>query len=469
MLSVKRFTTLLLLLIGLVAGCGQPSTTPSQEPEDQSQAADKQEDASEKSEQVSEPVWKPETAVRALLDLIIAGEHEKATEDFTDEVAAALSADQLKTIWETLQKQTGGYQGVAGEAKVQQIQGNQVVDLLCTFKVTKLIFRVSYNEQHQVAGIFFLPAPQEPTSVDKNAPPDVELDGKDTTLYGTIDLPKGDGPFPVVLMISGSGPNDRDGNQATLKSDYLKKLAVGLSEQGIAVLRYDKRGSGKSEVGDAPLETFRFDRFVDDAVGWIAMLRKDPRFSQVAILGHSQGSLVGMLAAQRVSVDAIVSIAGAGRSIDKVLMTQLGVQLKSMPELRDHAFAVIEELAGGQTVEDYPGELDALFKPSIQGFLISWMEHDPVKVIAALEIPILIVQGTRDIQIMVEDAEALKQARPTAELVLLENMNHVLRHIATQAEQLPSYGNPDLPLDPKLVPALSQFLKKTFVEENEDR
>ncbi len=458
----KRFTTFLLLLIVLVVGCNQSSTTTSQEPEDQSQPADNQEDVSAKPDQSSEPVWKPESAARDLLDLIIAGEHEKAAEDFTAEVAAGFSADKLKTTWETLQKQTGGYQGVADEATVQEIQGNQVVDLVCSFKIMKLVFRVSYNEQHQVAGIFFRQAPGEPTPVDKNAPPDVELQTKDTTLYGTIDLPKGDGPFPVVLIISGSGPNDRDGNQATLKSDYLKKLAARLTEQGVAVLRYDKRGSGKSGVGDAPLETFRFDVFVDDAVGWITMLRKDNRFSSVAILGHSQGSLVAMLAAQRVPVDAIVSIAGAGRSIDKVLITQLGEQLKDMPKLRDHAFAAIEELAGGQTVEDYPDELEALFNPSIQGFLISWMQHDPVKVITALGIPILIVQGTRDIQVMVEDAEALKKAQPAAELVLVENMNHVLRHIATEAEQLPSYGNAKLPLDPQLAPAVTKFLKKVL-------
>ena len=139
----------------------------------------------------------------------------------------------------------------------------------------------------------------------------------------------------------------------------------------------------------------------------------------VAVSRGVDSSLVAMLAAQRVPVDAIVSIAGAGRSIDKVLITQLGEQLKSMPELRDHAFAAIEELAAGQTVQDYPEELKALFKPSIQGFLISWMQHDPVKVIATLEIPILIVQGTRDIQILVEDAEVLKKGQSAAELVLL--------------------------------------------------
>ena len=463
MSSLKILIFSPVLFLGSLAGCGQ-----SQTPEQQSVSSEQQppkvktaDSESEVTEKV-QPEWQPESAARALLDLIIAGEHEKATEDFTAEVAAGLPADKLKTTWETLQKQTGGYQEVTEEAQVRAIEGNQVVDLVCSFKLMKLVFRVSYNAQHQVAGIFFLPAPAEPTPVDKNAPPDVQLQTKDTTLYGTIDLPAGDGPFPVVLIISGSGPNDRDGNQATLRSDYLKKLAAGLTEQGVAVLRYDKRGSGKSEVGDAPLETFRFDVFVDDAVGWVTMLRKDNRFSSVAILGHSQGSLVGMLAAQRVPIDAFVSIAGPGRSIDKVLMTQLGVQLKSMPELRDHAFAVIEELAGGQTVEDYPDELEALFKPSIQGFLISWMQHDPVKVIAALKIPILIVQGTRDIQIMVEDAEALKKSQPAAELVLVKNMNHVLRHIATEAEQLPSYGNPEMPLDSQLVPVAKNFLKKVL-------
>ncbi|MEO2021940.1 MAG: alpha/beta fold hydrolase, partial [Pirellulaceae bacterium] len=305
MLSPKILMVLPLLFLGLLIGCGQ-----AQPPEQQSvpseqhptQLAPEPETAEPESEVTEDvhPEWIPESAARALLALIIAGQYDQVAENFNDEVAAALPGEKLKTNVETLQKQVGRYQGVADEAKVQEIQSNQVVDLLCSFEITKLVFRVSYNEQQQVAGIFFLPAPAEPTPVDKNAPPDVQLQTKDTTLYGTIELPAGDGPFPVVLIVSGSGPNDRDGNQAALKSDYLKKLAAGLTEQGFAVLRYDKRGSGKSEVGDAPLETFRFDVFVDDAVGWVAMLRKDQRFSGVAILGHSQGSLVAMLAAQQV-------------------------------------------------------------------------------------------------------------------------------------------------------------------------
>ena len=405
-----------------------------------------------------------ETDARALLAMIVKGQYEKAAETFGPEVKAAFPAEKMKTTWETVQTQVGRYQSVGKNAKVQQIKTNNVVDLLCTFELTKLVFRVSYNDKQRVVGIFFKPAPPEPTSPDKDAPPDVQLKTDDTTLFGTIDLPKGAGPFPVVLIISGSGPNDRDGNQVALKSDYMKKLAASLTGQGIAVLRYDKRGSGKSKVGNAPMSSFRFDAYIDDAVGWVSMLRKDKRFSRVGIIGHSQGSLVAMLAAKRVPVDAIVSIAGAGRSIDKVLRTQLGEGLKAMPELRDQAFAIIEKLAAGKTVEKYPEELAALFKPSIQGFLISWMNHDPVKVIEALKVPILIVQGTRDIQVMVEDAQALKKAQPAAELVLVEKMNHVLRHIATEAEQLASYGNAKLPLDPALVPALTTFLKKTLAD-----
>ncbi|MFP6618999.1 MAG: DUF3887 domain-containing protein, partial [Pirellulaceae bacterium] len=219
MLSPKILRVLPLLFLGLLIGCGQAQTpeqqsVPSeQQPIQQSPEPETAEAESEVTEDV-QPEWIPESAARALLALIIAGQYDQVAENFNDQVAVALPGEKLKTTVETLQKQVGRYQGVADEAKVQEIQSNQVVDLLCSFEITKLVFRVSYNEQQQVAGIFFLPAPAEPTPVDKNAPPDVQLQTKDTTLYGTIELPAGVGPFPVVLIVGGSGPNDRDGNQA---------------------------------------------------------------------------------------------------------------------------------------------------------------------------------------------------------------------------------------------------------------
>ncbi|MFP6767861.1 MAG: alpha/beta fold hydrolase [Planctomycetaceae bacterium] len=417
---------------------------------------------------VAQTEWTPQSAARALLAMLVKGEFSAAADTFGEKVKAALPADMLETTWQTVQLQAGNYKSTAKAAKQTVVGPHEVVDLLCTFEKASLIFRVSYAANHQVAGLFFLPAPPspDPKSLDDNSsdtgPPDVQLETKFGTLYGCIDLPSGDGPFPAVLVISGSGPNDRHGNQPALKSDYLRKLGTALAGKGIPVLRFDKRGSGKSVFAAEGEKNFRFQVMVDDAIGWISLLRKDKRFSRIGIIGHSQGSLVAMLTAQRVSVDAIVSIAGPARSIDKVIRTQLARNLATQPELKDQSTAIIDKLAAGQTVENVPALLQSLFRRSVQGFLISWMKHDPARIIATLKVPTLIVQGTRDIQVEVSEARALKTALPSAELAVVNDMNHVLRHITNDAEQLPSYSNPKLPLEPSLVLTLTRFLNTTL-------
>ena len=147
-----------------------------------------------------------------------------------------------------------------------------------------------------------------------------ELKTPTGTLHGTLLAPESKKPVPVVLIISGSGPTDRDGNSAILpgKNDSLKMLAEGLAAKGIASLRYDKRGIGESAGAMTAEKDLRFETYIDDAAAWAAKLKKDPRFSRVVIAGHSEGSLIGMVAAQKGAAAAYVSIAGLARPADAV-------------------------------------------------------------------------------------------------------------------------------------------------------
>ncbi|MGH9904874.1 MAG: hypothetical protein ACRD8U_04715, partial [Pyrinomonadaceae bacterium] len=141
-------------------------------------------------------------------------------------------------------------------------------------------------------------------------------------LYGTLQLPQSHSRVPVVLIIAGSGPTDRDGNSIALKgpNNSLKLLAEALAAVGIASVRYDKRAVGETgkmmqlaaEKAKIVLreEDLSFETFIDDAVGWGKLIRADRRFSSLTILGHSEGSLIGMVAAQRRSAQAFVSVAG---------------------------------------------------------------------------------------------------------------------------------------------------------------
>lgn len=288
----------------------------------------------------------------------------------------------------------------------------------------------------------------------------VWLDTPTGRLAGTLLVPSGSGPIPLVVIIAGSGPTDRDGNSKILPgaNNSLRYLAEGLAKQGIASLRYDKRGIGESVMALPSEKDLRFETGADDAAAWVRKLRADPRFTTITIVGHSEGSLLGMLAAQRSPTDGYVSIAGAGFPITDVLRQQLSKQLP--PALLATSNSILDTLLAGHTVASTPPELAALFRPSVQPYLISWFKIDPRVEIARLTIPVLILQGSLDAQVTVPDAQSLAKAQPKAKLVIVDEMNHVFKQVAPDAAtQRASYSDPAIPDAPQLIETIADFVK----------
>jgi pimeloyl-ACP methyl ester carboxylesterase len=205
-------------------------------------------------------------------------------------------------------------------------------------------------------------------------------------------------------------------------------------------------------------ENLRFKMGADDAAGWVKMLRADSRFSTITVVGHSEGSLLGMITAQESPVDAYVSISGAGRSADKILREQLGKQLP--PPLLAEANAALDTLLAGHTIAAPPQALLALFRPSVQPYLISWLAVDPQVEIARLTVPVLILQGTLDAQVQVTDAQLLAKAQPKAKLVIIDGMNHLFKNVPPDAaSQRNSYSDSNIPVNPTLIADIADFVK----------
>lgn len=275
-------------------------------------------------------------------------------------------------------------------------------------------------------------------------------------LSGTLTTPKGSGLVPVALLIAGSGPTDRNGDNPAMKNASLEKLAYGLANNNIASLRYDKRGVGESKNAGKTEADLRFQDYVADAKEWIELLKKEARFSKIIVVGHSEGSLIGMMAALHLA-DGFVSLAGAGKPADKIIREQLASQ---PPAVQDLCFPILDSLVAGKTVTTVNPALYALFRPSVQPYLISWFRVDPQVEIQKLTIPVLLVQGTADIQVAVADAEALAKANAHAQLKLIENMNHIFRIVTGDRNaNIATYSNAGLPISAELVNAISAFIK----------
>lgn len=286
----------------------------------------------------------------------------------------------------------------------------------------------------------------------------VTLDTGTGELFGSLLLPKSDKPVPVVLIISGSGPTDRDGNNPDGgRNDSLKRLAWVLAKHNIASVRYDKRGVAASLAATPDERNLSVEAYVADAQAWARKLKADPRFGPLILLGHSEGAMIATLAAPNAEAAALISLSGTARPIDQVLREQLARSLP--PPLMLRSNELLDSLKAGRTDDDVPQPLQVIFRPSVQPYLISLFRQDPAKAFAQLKMPALIVQGSNDIQVGVDDAKLLKAAKPDAELVVIEGMNHVMRIVHNDMKrQLASYKDPNLPLAAELGSKIIEFI-----------
>jgi pimeloyl-ACP methyl ester carboxylesterase len=286
---------------------------------------------------------------------------------------------------------------------------------------------------------------------------EVALPSQPAPLHGTLLSPAN--ATAVAVIIAGSGPTDRDGNSPLgVSAGTYRLLAEGLAEKGVATLRIDKRGIGQSAAAMAGEADLRFGDYAADARAWAAEAAVRTGQPCAWLIGHSEGSLVALEAVQTPDdrICGVISLSGAGRPAAAILREQM----TNMPEpLKTQAFAALSELEAGRTVADSPPQLAALFRPSVQPYLISWLPLDPAKLAAAYRGPLFIGQGTTDLQVSMTDAEALSAARPDATLTRFEGANHVLKTApADPAGNGATYRDPALPLAPGVVEAVAAFI-----------
>jgi pimeloyl-ACP methyl ester carboxylesterase len=290
----------------------------------------------------------------------------------------------------------------------------------------------------------------------------VEAPGPSAPLKGTMLAPASGGAA-MMLIIPGSGPTDRDGdNPLGVKAATYKLLAEGLVARGIGTVRIDKRGMFASSMAVADGNAVTIDDYATDVGAWIASIRKQTGAPCLWVLGHSEGGLVALVAAQKLpDICGIVLVSTAGHPFGELLRMQLRANPANAP-LLNQAMSAIDNLEAGKHV-DVTGMNPALlplFAPQLQGFLISLFSYDPAKLISTISKPVLILQGERDLQVSVADAERLKQAAPRAKLLLLPNTNHVLKTVTTDDRRANgvTYMDPSLPLAPGVVDAVANFV-----------
>jgi pimeloyl-ACP methyl ester carboxylesterase len=290
----------------------------------------------------------------------------------------------------------------------------------------------------------------------------LNIEGPSGTLQGTLASPDGGPKAPVAIIIPGSGPTDRDGNNPLgVTAGSYRLLAEALAAKGVSTIRFDKRGLFGSSSAAADADNLRMTDLADDVRAWGQEAQKRTSARCAWFIGHSEGSLVALITAQRPEgICGLILVAGPGRKLGDILREQLQANPANAPILAQ-ALAAISEFEAGRRV-DVSGmhpALMALFRPSVQGFLIDQLSYDPAQLLARYAGPVLVLQGTTDLQVSMQDAQRLAGARPGVIMVTLEGVNHILKIApAEPAANFATYDNSALPIAPSLVDAIMSFL-----------
>ena len=283
---------------------------------------------------------------------------------------------------------------------------------------------------------------------------DIEVN---SLIKGTLFSPKKiNKKTKLVILIAGSGPTNRSGNQFGGVTNCLKYLSEGLAENNIAVFSYDKRLFAQMKAGNIDEKSGRFDDMIVDATSVLDYFKSQKKFKKIIIAGHSEGSLIGMVTALK-KADGFISLAGPGRPIDEVLKEQL---VKQLPNLEAEISGNLAKLREGTTFEltSKNPTITSIFRESVQPYMISWIKYNPTIEIKKLNIPVLLINGTKDLQVPESDAELLKAAYPKAELKIIDNMNHIFKEILIDKENLKSYNDGTIPIMPILTETMTKFI-----------
>lgn len=297
--------------------------------------------------------------------------------------------------------------------------------------------------------------------------------GPTGSLSGTLTLPGEGRPLrtevPVLLIVPGSGPTDRDGNSPLgISAAPYRLLAEALAGRGYPSVRIDKRGMFGSAGAIPDPNDVTIAAYGDDLLSWTNAIQErlpaEDGVRCVVPMAHSEGGLVALAAMARLpNPCGLILIASVGRPLDEVIREQLRANPANAAFL-DDADAALAALKRGERVDAsaLSPALQPLFAPGVQGFLIDALSYDPIELAAEIEVPMLVVQGTRDLQVSEADARMLADAAPDATLALVPDVNHVLKVVASDdpPANLATYADPNLPIAPLLLDAVTQFLAR---------
>lgn len=282
-------------------------------------------------------------------------------------------------------------------------------------------------------------------------------------LHGTMAGHAAGETRPVMLIIPGSGPTNRDGNSPLgISANTYRMLAADLAAAGVTTIRIDKRGMFENASPDIDPNAVTIADYVADMAAWVTAARQATGADCIWLAGHSEGGLVALASAQSVpDLCGLVLIAAPGRPLGDVMREQLRANPANAIVL-DDALHAIDSLEAGDLV-DVSGmhpALQQLFAPVVQTFLISLYSYDPAALLAVYDGPVLIVQGDTDLQVTVADAEHLAAARPGLSPTIIPGMNHVLKPAPgdDRAANFATYGDAELGLAAGMVDATAGFL-----------
>ena len=285
------------------------------------------------------------------------------------------------------------------------------------------------------------------TSVAQVKSEEINLNNGVIQLPGTLSFTSE--KSPLIIWVHGSGGVDRNGSPA----NYIKQFRKAVNQENIAFFSYDKRTANPKNA--AFLNDILIEDFVSDIEVVISHFKNDVRFSSIILIGHSQGSLLAMMASK--NVDAYISLAGAGETIDKTIIRQITNQNASLGEITAQHFKELKETG---SIKEVNPNLISLFAPQNQAFFSSWVALNPIDEIKKVRIPTLIIQGDKDIQVLISDAENLSKAAPDAQFVIIKNMNHVLKTIEKDEDNLKSYMTDSFPISEVLINEITNFILK---------